>query len=688
MEQPLSSNIPPWDPSLLLAQQIKAIQYKQTLIGNQLQIQILTPNIPTAIMFNYVLYCGKDKVALSRATTDPHFSFMLPGGGTFHIKFYLLEQNEKVSRHFEPVTFECEQQYIPSKLNSAFLKKDASQKDYFINGKPTYLEVFLPDQYETLLGISDGAYFKGRSQETIDRASQLLDYQLFGYDLTPPCNWKFPPEFGRRLPYRCHSFLWIVDLLTEYWSTGKATYRDRFLEYVFDWIHAHPHIDMRDEWAWHDDATARRVYFFCVTLLLFEKILTPEQIATLKASMKMQATLLCKESFYKRNHNHGMYQDRTLALYGLTFAEEPEYYLLMAKERTREYFYYAFTTDGVHKEHSPMYHMDMASSISWFAMAYRNIDPEFSSELDELLHRMANYIVWITQPDQYIPSIGDSPLRARVSSLWTADPNYQWVVTNGQLGTAPEETGEIFWEAGYGVFRSSWNMNKDKDTWMMLLASTHSMAHKHNDDLSFLLYHKGPLFVEAGNRNYNYTEEKTQYIYSSYGHNVLFVNGEGWKLKPTTHLPLLEPAAFETKIIDGNTQGNIQWVTGRQTRFPGVCQERTLRYRRAINTVELEDRITLEEDSSLRLIFHIAEGVEVQETSTGWVFLRNGKRIARAYVDGNADIRRTTYTGDGVDPWRTWIFNGFPDEKQGTLLAVDMDGTEGENKMCLRVDLY
>ena len=104
----------------------------------------------------------------------------------------------------------------------------------------------------------------------------------------------------------------------------------------------------------------------------------------------MQATLLCKESFYKRNHNHGMYQDRALALYGLTFAEESEYYLLMAKERTWEYFNFSFTSDGVHKEHSPMYHMDMASSISWFALAYHNIDLEFSSKLDTLLHKMAS----------------------------------------------------------------------------------------------------------------------------------------------------------------------------------------------------------------------------------------------------------------------------------------------------------
>ena len=688
MEQNFAADIPSWDPSLSLAQQIKAIQYRQTLDGNQLSVQILTPHIPQDIGFEYVLYCGKYKVERKRAGTDLCVCFLLPGGGSFRIKLYLTQNGEKISCYLSPITYENEHQYTPSQSTPVLVSTNASRKNYFKDGNASYLKGFTAEQYETLLGISDGAYFKSRSQETIDRAHQLMEFRLLDCDLSLPFSWNFAPEFGRLLPYRCHSFLWIVDLLTEYWNTGNPAYRDRFLAYVFDWIRAHPHVDPADQWAWHDDATARRVCFFCVTLLLFENILSPEQIFALRSSLKMQADLLCKEFFYKRNHNHGMYQDRALALYGLTFAAEPEYYLLMAKERAREYFNYSFTDDGVHKEHSPMYHMDMASSISWFATAYRNMDPEFSALLDTLLRQMADYIVWITQPNQHIPSIGDSPYRTRVSQLWKSDPAYQWVITDGQLGSPPEETGKIFWEAGYSVFRSSWNMNRDKDTWMMLLASTHSMAHKHNDDLSFLLYHKGPLFVEAGNRNYNYTEEKTQYIYSSYGHNVLFVNGAGWKLKPATHLPLLEPAAFDTGIIDGNTTGNIQWVTGRQTRFSGVCQERTLRYRRALNSVELEDRITLECDSSLRLIFHVAPEVEVEEVPSGWLFLRNGKRIARAYADGNADIQRTTYTGDGIDPWRTWIFNGKPQEQSGTLLALDMDGLAGVNTICMRIDLY
>lgn len=688
MEQNLMQKIPSWDETLDLDRQIQSLQYEQVLNGNELTVRILTPGIPADVNFEYVFYFDQHKLEHIRTTKETCVHFTLPGGGKFCVKLYLACKGRKISRFLDAVVCDAEPQFDPFKSMDALLPKERVKKISLAEGNQSYLKSFSSEEYETLLGISDGAYFKGRSATTIERAEQLMEYQLYGFDLSLPHTWCFEGLDGRRLPYRCHSFLWIVDLLTEYWYTSGTRYRDRFLEYVFDWIRAHPEVDLTDPWAWHDDATARRALFFCDTLVLFEKILTPEQIRLLKQSIRIHATLLCKEFFYKRRHNHGMYQDRALAFYGLTCADEPEYYLLMAKARVRDYFRFSFTGDGVHKEHSPMYHMDMASSIQWFATAYQHVDPVFAEELKELLRRMSDYIAWITPPDTAIPSIGDSPLRTRTSQLWIKDPNYQWVITHGQAGTAPEGVGKVFWDAGYGVLRSSWNMDSQKDTWMMLLCATHSMAHKHNDDLSFLLYHRGPLFVEAGNRNYNYVEEKTQYVYSSYAHNVLFVNGEGWKLKPTTHLPLLEPEAFDTKIIDANTTGNIQWVTGQQTRFSGVCQKRTLRYRRAIRVVEIEDNIELEKASRLRLIYHIAPGVEVQTEKNGWLLLRDSKPVARVVADGTQNLTHITYTEDGENPWRTWVFNGKPDEEQGSLLALDMKGQQGGNTICMRVELY
>ena len=332
--------------------------------------------------------------------------------------------------------------------------------------------------------------------------------------------------------------------------------------------------------------------------------------------------------------------------------------------------------------------MDMARSVQWFELAYKGMDAEFSLEMHNLLNDMSDYICWITQPDMKIPSIGDSPLRERKFSFWCSNHNYEWMYTDGEKGYPPKENGKIFWEAGYAVFRSDWNFSAFEGTWMMLLAATHSEAHKHNDDLSFLLYHRGPLFVEGGCRNYNYSEGKTQYIYSSYAHNVLFINNRGWQLKETTHLPLLEQEAFDTAIVDGCTEGDVSWATGMQTRFVGICQKRTLRYDKIKNIVYVEDSIDLKEAASIRLIYHIAEDIEIKEKSDGWFLMRDDNAIAYVSVFGTSHIERGVYLDDGEGPWKTWIFNGKIDEKKGSLLYIDTIGNEGKNEINLQIKLY
>lgn len=687
MEHKLIDKPPCWDDSLSLREQMKRISFCQTIEGDTLHFQFSTQEIPDDVMFDYELYFGKQKIRYAGLSVSPSVDFVLPGGGVYRVKGYLVRRGEKCSRYFDEIDQNTSPLFDPSKTDTSVQKKKSCAYDLFTFGDSSIFANYPTELYESLLGMSDTSYFTGKNQEAYERAVQLLNYRLQGVDMRIPFSWSFPSELGRLLPYRCHSFTWLADLLTEYWKTSDVRYRDRFLQYVFDWIRAHPQVDLRDEWAWNDDTTARRCCFLCMTYALFCKILTDDQIRTLRVSAKMHANLLCKEHFYRRHHNHGMFQDRAVALYGLVFAEEAEYYLFIAKERVSEYFEFSLTTDGVHKEHSPLYHMDIARSIYWFYIAYSNVDKMFSHEMELLLKKMAEYIVWITQPDGFLPSIGDSPSRAKVTPLWAKDPAYQWVCTEGQVGAPPVQTGRIFWEAGYGILRSSWNMNKADDTWMMLLAATHSKAHKHHDDLSFLLYHKGPLFVEAGNRNYNYSEKKTQYTYSSHAHNVLFVNEEGWKMNPATGLPLLETEAYRTRIIEGHIQGNIQYVTGRQTRFPGVTQERTLRYRRTLQIVQIEDRIILEQEARLRLIYHIAPGVEVIPEENGWLLLRERERVARVSADGTGNLTLTTITGEGNDPWRTWIFGGNQVEQQGSLLIVDFVGKSGENLICMHIQL-
>ena len=390
----------------------------------------------------------------------------------------------------------------------------------------------------------------------------------------------------------------------------------------------------------------------------------------------MQAGLLRDEHFYSQGHNHGMYQDMALAMYALSCGEDAEYFLRLSEARSRVYFRRCFSEDGVHREHSPQYHTDMAGNLCWFSLAFREFDPAYSAELEETLRKIQEYILWITTPEGVLPSIGDSPKRRKDLTAFWKSPEYAYTVSRGQEGHPPAELMRVFPQAGYGVIRKDWSMTGE-GTWMMLLAATHSEAHKHHDDLSFLLYHDGELITEAGSRNYSYSDPLTEYCYSSYGHNVLFVEGQGWGMKPT-HLPQVEREAYETGVIAWEDTPELSSVTGRQVRFPGVIQVRTLEYDRKRETVTVEDRITMERPAGLRLIYHLAPGISAKrEGPLSWQLLRDGVRTADIRIEGNAPELSAKLITESEAPWRTEVFWGSPEPQQGSLLLADCTGDTG-----------
>ena len=675
---------------------LSSVKYEQYIEDGKLYF-IITEAHEDITAFVYYLNLNGETVLRSNQTDNRAVAFRLADAGEYRVKYYVKAGESKYSAQSEPLVSKdaCDGPFEiitgedggGDDENGVSEKKDIYAEirntDIFRFSSRSSFGEFSTQELWALFGIYDGAYFKNWSYG--EELEQLLSGTLEGQDFNPPCSWDFSGFADRRIPYRMQSFLREACLITEYFKTGKEEYIDLFIKYVLDWIDKHPAPDLDDFWAWHDDATARRVYFFVVLLLLFDKKLGENEIRVIKESLKIQVRLLCREDFYKFHHNHGMYQDRAVALYGLTFSEEPAYHLTLAKERTREYFGYAFTADGVHKEHSPNYHMDMAGSIYWFALAYRNEDADFSRDMTSLMDRMAEYVMWITMPNGELPSIGDSKQRVRTQPLWNANPNYLYVITGGRDGEKPDGLFKLYREAGYGIIRKDWSMD-GSGTWMMLLAATHSIAHKHNDDLSFLVYHKGELITEAGNRDYNYTDPMTEYIYTSYGHNVLFVDGKGWGMKPN-HLPLIDSAAYKTKITGGEDNGAVQYVTGREVRFKGVEHERTIRYLRDENVIEIEDKIKSDKPHSFRLIYHIADGVEVTPTEGGWECERGGEPVARITPIGSVPTVLSTYTGEGEDPWRTWLFGGVPEARCGTLLAVDFAGEKGIKTLTLRIEL-
>ena len=568
-----------------------------------------------------------------------------------------------------------------------------SAEDILDPGEYGGYEVMSAPTTEEMVDLLRNQVLQG-GQETLPTESVLAgDGSAWNVDLAIPVDWSCPDIVNRSYGFMTNGLSFLDETYRSYCDTRDERYVRAIMEYMIDWAEQNTEYNKADEWTWHDDATAWRVLRMSLYYYEFKDLFSEDGQKLIEKSLKYQAELLTTEEFYTEKHNHGMHQDIALLAYALLLEEDKkEEYIATALDRTGEYLDYVYSEDGIHKEHSPSYARHILARMIFMQEITKDISPDFSNHIGQYVVGAQEYLLQIIKPDGTWPSIGDSPKRANIAialtDLLEGSEEHLWIISDGQSGVMPADRS-VFAEGGYAVFRSSWKEKADEATWMMLVASTFSSTHKHGDDLEVLLYHKGDLFVEAGRRDYNYTEEMTAWAYSGYAHNVLLVDGEAYPVKVGENgFQSIYSEALETRITDYDIDGDIARVTGQEHRFDGVEQERTLAYDKGNDKVTISDVLEADKDFEGTLLYHVAEGVDVEETSDGWNLYRGEELVAVVSVTGNVDFEVDTVRGEnGEYPYQTWIFDGKKEPVYGSLLKINISGKLGNNKIDTSIDL-
>lgn len=521
----------------------------------------------------------------------------------------------------------------------------------------------------------------------------LMNGQYKDYDISLPLNWLLPEINDRAERSMITTFRFGYKIITAYLATGNEAYAFRFLEYMQSWLNQYPDVPVEeDSELWNDYGVSFRTRIFSIARILFDHWISNDLLSQMENHLAQCADLLSSEFYYKYKHNHGMFQDYGLLLYldAFGYTDRLEMYRrALAQERLEEYIEFSVLDSGCHTEHSPDYHSDIMRNIKWLADYYTWHEDSRAVQYREIVEKMKHFFFDLIMPDYTLPTLGDS-YQTVVPQKWLEDDlRYKWVMTKGKEGKPPESTFAVYEDGGYAIMRSSWQDAPDEATYAILTAATHSTAHKHQDDLNFVLYHKGQLFTEAGKRNYNYDAPETSYAYSSFGHNVLFVNRQGWPMTETHH-PVLDEAAYQTCLTGYGEEKGVMWASARSVRWPQVTQDRTLRYDRNTDYAEISDVLTAVEETDTRLIYHIAEGVEIEQTETGWLLSRGGVQVAEVRVAASEAATLSTLRGHEEDgDFKTWLFDSEHIETPmyGGLLIVDMRCKQGENSVSLQIEL-
>lgn len=327
-----------------------------------------------------------------------------------------------------------------------------------------------------------------------------------GFRLTLPVDWTADPYDNRSWRYRLHTFEFADVLCQIYRDDGDQRALRTACAIALDWVRSNPRNRSGiSEFAWYDMAVGIRAAYFSFLLRAGSSagVLSDEDAADLFHSVLEHADFLVDDDNYAHGHNHGLFQDEGLLLVAgyLRFLPEAEDWRARARGRALDTLRSTIDfEEGVHLEHSSAYQYAIVN------MLHRLIrrDEALRRELDALVRRMELSTGWFVTPDNQVPPIGDSSVRPAPN--WARQAAEKAVGLRGFLRT------------GFGVVREA-------GCYLVFISGHHSSAHKHEDELSFVLQEDDVnLITDSGYFAYDEADPRRRYDRSAFAHNGLVVD--------------------------------------------------------------------------------------------------------------------------------------------------------------------
>lgn len=432
-------------------------------------------------------------------------------------------------------------------------------------------------------------------------------------------------EDSRILRRELHTHYFLEDFAHAYLVTQDEKYLNHSLYLLKNWIEKFPAYKFKDveSLAYHDEGTAIRLLFWLKYYYkVFDKLSSDDK-NYLNENIVEQSKILTNNQFYSGVNNHGMFQD--IAIIAYTIFDDDNFYenelFKTSLQRITQYFQEVFTSEGVHKEHAPSYHILVLHNLKHVILALRNADYKDDKVdfLESIYKKGEQYIINVTMPNFKLPKISDSTETDMTKTVRYRDlfdtEEYKYVTSGGKEGK--ETPGGIFAypKSGYFIAKEGW---KENSSYLLFLASYHMHYHKHTDDLSFILYKDRPIFIDSGPHNYNYKNELTQYGYSAFAHSTLVLNDKS--------LPRTDFKFNDVYIEKHSIEGNSFSVTGINKRFKDTVHKRTISGTLNEDIYELEDIIESNNRNQYKLLFQISGDLDLyKHNNIISIFSRNTK---------------------------------------------------------------
>lgn len=418
--------------------------------------------------------------------------------------------------------------------------------------------------------------------------------------------------------------------------------------------------------AYHDEATAQRTIALSCMLADYGHLFSDEDSTLIQQILTESVNLLVDEEFHSHGTNHGMYQDLALIIVS-NHIPQGHRYLALGIERLNDYFQHAFTEDGIHNEQSPQYHCIVSGHLREYINFLSDRDSDKALQLQEIFQKTETYATMAISPLGKFPPVSDT-VNELVSSLGYThlykSPEFLYAVTQGLLGTPPRAKQYVAPKSGVAIYREDWR--DPNSVYLYFSAAYNSDYHKHSDELSLYLVHRGvEVLREAGPNGYEMKDPLTVYGFSSFGHNTLIVNNKGL---PRTDPDSMDKVGLQTLMAGGEdnldrSERAIDFrVEGWNHRFAGVQHHRILSFstpqdQESPKTLTIQDEIASAKTNDYQLLWHFGPEV-IAQLDNHTVSIRDcsGVNIATLTVLGDTDIKLSIVSGQTEPCIQGWYF--------------------------------
>ncbi len=344
--------------------------------------------------------------------------------------------------------------------------------------------------------------------------------------------------------------------------------------------------------------------------------------------LKKHGRFLCDEKNYQFYSRYSVYLNRALLYLSLMFEnDEARDWWVCARERLEKEIDHCFTSEMVHIENSCMYQLTIVRLLSEIASIFDFADDGFGKEIFQKIDKCSEFLAHMLKPDRLMPMDGDT------QSIYIPFKDYKdrgdslaYSATGGEIGRKPDKRTVVFPEAGYFVAREYWDAGESPyevtvysdSVWTMFKAGCHSTAHKHYDDLSFMLYAKGyDVFVDRGFYSFNSKNPTRRSLTSALAHNTVIVDSESYDLRSSN---LSDVGLYDYCV---NHPDGYSYARGFNNAYNNVSIERHFYY--FGQAILIFDDIHSVSEHTYTQLFHLGEDVRVISRSNEEVLIQISK---------------------------------------------------------------